>query len=124
MSKRKNSFQRIRSDHRSEVTEDYLEAIADFEESNGRCRGGDLAAHFSVSHATVTETISRLKDAGLVESEPYGPIGLTGKGRRMAKKSKERHEIVLSFLLSIGVPEDVAETKCAEFAKRIDATLR
>ena len=102
MSNRKNTFQRIRSDHQSEVAEDYLEAIADFVQSNGRCRGGDLATHFSVSHATVTETISRLKDAGLVNAEPYGPISLTNQGRRVATKAKERHEVVLSFLLSIG----------------------
>lgn len=109
MSGRKNTFERIRTDHQSELAEDYLEAIADFEQKNGRCRGGDLASHFSVSHATVTETITRLKNAGLVESEPYGPISLTSKGRRIAKKSKERHEVVLSFLLAIGVPQEVAE---------------
>ena len=97
-SKVTNDFERIRSDHRSEVAEDYLEAIADFEERNGLCRGADLAQHFSVSHATVTQTLGRLKEAGLVVAEPYGPVGLTRKGRHVAKKSRERHEIVLSFL--------------------------
>lgn len=124
MNKQKNDFDRIRSDHRSEITEDYLEAIAEYEELNGQCRGGDLASHFSVSHATVTETISRLKEAGLVKSKPYGPISLTSKGRRLAKKSKERHGIVLAFLLSIGVPEDVAATDAEGIEHHVsDATL-
>jgi len=101
-------FERIRSDHRSEVVEDYLEAIAEFVDDTGQCRGGDLANHFSVSHATVTQTLGRLKDAGLIKSEPYGPISLTRSGRKIAKKSKERHQLVLSFLLSIGVSEEVA----------------
>lgn len=104
----KKHFERIRSDHRSEVIEDYLEAIAEFIDVAGQCRGGDLASHFSVSHATVTQTLGRLKDAGLIKSEPYGPISLTRSGRRIAKKSKERHQLVLSFLLSIGVSEEVA----------------
>ena len=108
MNSNKKHFERIRSDHRTEITEDYLEAIAAFIAESGRCRGGDLATHFSVSHATVTQTLNRLKDAELVESEPYGPISLTRSGRRIAKKAKERHELVLAFLLKIGVSEKVA----------------
>ena len=56
----------------------------------------------------MTQTLNRLKDAELVESEPYGPISLTRSGRRIAKKAKERHELVLAFLLKIGVSEKVA----------------
>ena len=110
MTKPNKDFDRIRSDHRSEVTDDYLEAIAEFQDQKGQCRGGDLATHFSVSHATVTQTLGRLKDAGFVTSEPYGPISLTAKGRRLAKKSKARHETVLSFLLALGVSEETAAT--------------
>lgn len=109
MGQSKNSFARIRSDHRSEVADDYVEAIAEFQESQGQCRGVDLVNFFSVSHATVTQTLSRLKEAGLVESEPYGPIHLTRKGRRLATQSKQRHEIVLAFLLALGVSEATAE---------------
>ena len=108
MSKKKH-FERIRADHRSEVVEDYLEAIAEFVDESGKCRGGDLASHFSVSHATVTQTLARLKEAGFIESEPYGPISLTRSGRRIATKSKERHEVVLNFLLALGVDEAVAK---------------
>ena len=90
------------------MTEDYLEAIADFEKQNGQCRGADLARHFSVSHATVTQTLTRLNNVGLIETEPYGPIELTRKGRSLAEKSRERHEIVYSFLRALGVSESVA----------------
>ena len=105
-----NDFVRIRADHRTEVAEDYLEAIAHFEETEGQCRGAGLAQYFSVSHATVTQTLARLKDAGLVEIEPYGPVGLTRKGRNVARKSRKRHEIVLSFLRALGVSESTAAT--------------
>jgi DtxR family manganese transport transcriptional regulator len=103
-----NDFERIRSDHRSEVAEDYLEAIAEFIGQKGQCRGVDLARNFSVSHATVTQTLVRLQDAGLVETQPYGRVLLTRRGQRVARKSRERPEIVLSFLLSMGVCEGVA----------------
>ena len=125
MKNRDNDFARIRSDHRSEIAEDYLEAIAEFQAKNGQCRGGDLASHFSVSHATVTQTLARLRDAGLVESEPYGPVGLTSKGKRLAKKSKERHEIVLAFLLALGVSDQTAATDAEGIEHHVsDETLK
>lgn len=108
--KKTNDFARIRSDHRSEVVEDYLEAIADLELQNGQCRGADLARLFSVSHATVTQTLVRLREAGFIESEPYGPIGLTKKGSQVARRSRARHEIVVSFLRAVGVSESTAAT--------------
>ena len=121
----KNDFDRIRSDHRSEVAEDYLEAIADFESEQGRCRGADLARHFSVSHATVTQTLARLSEAGLVDVEPYRPISLTRRGRAIAKKSRERHETVLSFLRSIGVSEAVAAADAEGIEHHVsDETLK
>lgn len=105
-----NQHQRTRRDHASETAEDYVEAIADIVERSDRCRVTDLATQFAVSHVTVTKTLARLKKEGLVESEPYGPIHLTATGLKMAKDSKIRHEIVVQFLLAIGVSEQTAAT--------------
>jgi DtxR family manganese transport transcriptional regulator len=105
---RPNEFQRTRHDHAMETAEDYVEAIAQFETENGECRGADLARLFEVSHVTVTKTIARLKEEGLVETRPYGPISLTSRGRRLARESQQRHDLVLDFLLSIGVSEETA----------------
>lgn len=125
MGNSKKKFERIRSDHRSEVTEDYLEAIAEFQQLNGKCRGSDLVSHFSVRHATVTQTLARLKEAGLIESEPYGPIFLTKKGKQVAKKSKERHETVFAFLMAIGVKEKTAQTDSEGIEHHVsDETLK
>ena len=41
-------------------------------------------------------------------TEPYGPIELTIAGRKLARQSKRRHEIVHQFLLALGVSEQVA----------------
>ncbi|MEO1525234.1 MAG: manganese-binding transcriptional regulator MntR [Planctomycetota bacterium] len=104
----KKQHSRIRSDHATELAEDYVEAIAEMIEDKGSCRAVDLADHFGVSHVTVNRTIGRLKRDGYVETQPYRPIELTAKGKRIAKKSKERHEVVFEFLKALGVSESVA----------------
>lgn len=106
----KNQHSRIRSDHATEVTEDYVEAIADIVAATGSCRSVDLAKQFAVSHVTVNRTIGRLVRDGFVITEPYGPIELTNKGKRLARASRERHDVVFRFLLAIGVSETTAAT--------------
>jgi DtxR family manganese transport transcriptional regulator len=104
----RRGHQRTRDDHASETAEDYVEAIAEVIERDGTCRVKHLAARFGVSHVTVVRTIGRLEEGGLVSTEPYRPIELTAKGKRLARACRERHEVVYRFLLAIGVPEKVA----------------
>jgi len=42
-------------------------------------------------------------------TRPYRPISLTKQGAKMAKYAKQRHEIVLDFLVAIGVDAQTAE---------------
>ena len=100
-----NQFSKTRRDHASETAEDYVEAIAEILDSQQACRVKDLASRMAVSHVTVTRILQRLANEGLVIKEPYGPVTLTTVGRRMAKASRRRHELLLEFLLSLGVPE-------------------
>ena len=41
--------------------------------------------------------------------QPYRSIFLTDTGKKLAASSRERHTLVHSFLVALGVPEDVAE---------------
>ena len=75
---------------------------------SGTCRVVDLTKHFGVSHVTVTRIVARLQDEGLVVTEKYRPIELTTQGRRLAQRSRQRHEIVYEFLLAVGVDPKVA----------------
>ena len=97
------SFARVRADHSTETAEDYVEGISDIIHRQGECRVKDLAEHMGVSHVTVVRTIARLAREGLAMSEPYRPIRLTAEGEQVAAQSRQRHEIVLSFLLALGV---------------------
>ena len=101
---------RTRRDHATETAEDYVEAVNDILAERETCRVVDLARHFGVSHVTVTRIIARLQDEGLVQTEAYRPIDLTAKGKRLAKRSRARHEIVYQFLLAIGVDPETAAT--------------
>jgi DtxR family transcriptional regulator, manganese transport regulator len=96
---------RTRNDHAAETAEDYVEAIGDLSKKEGRCRVIDLARHFGVSHVTVTKIVARLQRDGLVETQKYGPVSLTDRGKQLAARSRRRHQIVYQFLLAIGVGE-------------------
>jgi DtxR family manganese transport transcriptional regulator len=101
--------QRTRHDHSTEAAEDYVEAIAEIVAEQGECRVEDLRKHFSVSHVTVSRILQRLLREGLVQKKPYRPVSLTAKGQRLATSSRKRHEIVLQFLIKLGVSTRTAE---------------
>ncbi len=102
-------FDRIRRAHQSEVAEDYVEMIAELITETGEARTVDLATRFGVTSPTVNATIQRLQREELVETRPYRSIFLTAAGQALADKARDRHRIVRDFLLTIGVPETIAE---------------
>ena len=102
-------FDRIRRAHQSEVAEDYVEMISDLIEETGEARTVDLAARFGVTSPTVNAIVRRLQRENLVETRPYRSIFLTEAGKALAESSRARHQIVRDFLVTIGVPETVAE---------------
>lgn len=106
--KKSNEFSQVRSEHSTEIAEDYVEAIAGIIEEFGVCRSIDLVRHFGVTHATVNNTVARLMRDRLVETAPYRPVTLTPRGKRMATASRKRHETVYQFLLKLGISADSA----------------
>mgnify|MGYP001973451793 FL=1 len=102
-------FDRIRRAHQSEVAEDYVEMISDLIEETGEARTVDLAARFGVTSPTVNAIVRRLQRENLVETRPYRSIFLTKAGKALAESSQARHQIVRDFLVTIGVPETIAE---------------
>jgi DtxR family manganese transport transcriptional regulator len=101
--------QRTRKDHSTETAEDYVEAVAELIDTKSQCRLVDLAKYFGVSHVTANRIVARLAKEGLLQTEPYKPIELTRTGRRLAKSCQERHEIVRSFLIALGLDSATAD---------------
>ena len=100
--------ERTRRDHATELTQDYVEAIAELQQQSGECRVRDLAKRFAVSHVTVNRAVARMKRDGYVDTEPYAPVTLTEKGKALAQFSQRRHQIVFNFLRALGVSERTA----------------
>jgi DtxR family manganese transport transcriptional regulator len=101
---------RTREEHSQETAQDYVEMIAELIATTGEARVIDVARRMGVTHVTVSRTIRRLQREGLVASRPYRAIFLTDAGRRLSEESRHRHEIVLAFLKSLGVPDAVAHS--------------
>ena len=104
------NLQRTREAHSQEIAQDYVEAVADLIATTGEARVIDLARQLGVTHVTVSRTIQRLQRDGLVTAQPYRSIFLTDAGRALSQESRRRHEIVVAFLESIGVPPHVAQS--------------
>ena len=102
-------FEHMRTAHLSENTEDYVELIYELLQQKGVARSVDIAKYLGVSKPTVNKTLSRLEKEGFVVCKSYHPITLTEQGEKLAKYCQDRHKIVLDFLLSIGVPKNIAE---------------
>jgi DtxR family manganese transport transcriptional regulator len=116
---------RTREEHSQETAQDYVEIIAELIAGTGEARVIDLARRLGVTHVTVARTIKRLQREGLVTSRPYRSIFLTPSGRRLSEESRNRHEIVVQFLKSLGVPAVVAESDAEGIEHHVsEETLR
>lgn len=107
--KQAKNFERVRQAHLMEATEDYVELIDDLITSHGEARLVEIAERLGISQPSASKTIARLQREGYVTSEPYRSIFLTEKGKSLADKSRERHDVVFRFLLAIGITESVAK---------------
>ena len=125
---------RTREEHSQETAQDYVEMIAELITTTGEARVIDLARRLGVTHVTVSRTIQRLQREGLVTSLPYRSIFLTDAGRKLSEESRRRHEIVVKFLKSLGVPaaaahsdaegieHHVSKETLAAFVKHLEST--
>jgi DtxR family transcriptional regulator, manganese transport regulator len=118
-------LRRTREEHSQEIAQDYVEIIAELIAATGEARVIDLARRLGVTHVTVARTIQRLQRAGLVTSLPYRSIFLTASGSKLSKESRTRHEIVVEFLKSLGVPALVAQSDAEGIEHHVsEETLR
>jgi DtxR family manganese transport transcriptional regulator len=104
-----DGFATVREARRNELAEDYVELIADLIHHHGEARPVDIAARLGVRAPTVTKTLNRLAREGLITRAKYRSVFLTDEGRALAKECRRRHEIVLRFLIRLGLDPETAE---------------
>ena len=106
---RAEAFQGVREARRNELAEDYVELIAELIHEHGEARPVDIATKMGVTAPTVAKTLGRLARDGLITRAKYRSVFLTEEGRALARECQQRHEIVLRFLLSLGLDPETAE---------------
>jgi DtxR family Mn-dependent transcriptional regulator len=75
-----------------------LKAMYRLTKAGADAHTGHLAEALGVSPGTVTATVKRLADRGVVDHKPYRGVELTAVGRRAAVAAIRRHRIVERFL--------------------------
>ncbi|MDZ7687551.1 MAG: metal-dependent transcriptional regulator [Halobacteriales archaeon] len=80
----------------SPVMEDYLKAI--YQLGDDKVRTSELAEYLGVSQPTVTNTLEKLDERGLVEREKYKGVELTEEGKTVAVEVVRHHRLIEAYL--------------------------
>ena len=91
-----------------ESGENYLEAIYMLSEKQGSVRSIDVVNHLGFSKPTVSVAVHTLERNGLLTISQEGHLHLTDTGLQIAERIYERHRVLSSILIRLGVPKDIA----------------
>ena len=94
--------------HSNESSENYLETILILSNKLPVVRSVDVANELDFKKSSVSIAMKNLKSNGHITVTDAGFIYLTESGREIAEKVYERHRFISSWLISLGVPEDIA----------------
>ena len=86
-----------------ESGEMYLESIYVLCKEKENVRSIDIVEYMGFSKPSVSRAVGLLRDAELLDVDNSGALVLTEAGFDLAKKIYERHTILTSFLISIGL---------------------
>ncbi|WP_269540573.1 metal-dependent transcriptional regulator [Cerasicoccus fimbriatus] len=115
--------QRVRRQHSNELAQDYVEAIHELAEAGQTPRVTDLQEIFGVTHVSVVRALQRFEKRGLLNRSDEG-LQLTEEGVKMATEAAKRHNLVVDFLLKLGVSEQQAHADAEGLEHHIsDETL-
>ena len=93
---------------RNESAEDYLEAILVLSGKKPVVRGVDIAEELGYKKSSVSVAMKHLRENGHITLTPEGYIYLTDSGQEIAEMIYERHQLLSSWLIYLGVDEETA----------------
>lgn len=97
----------------NESAENYLETILMLKRKNGNVRSIDVAHELSFSKPSVSVAMKNFREKGYISIDGDGSIVLTDKGLSIAERVFERHQVIASALIALGVDEKTAyEDSC------------
>ena len=91
-----------------ESAENYLETILMLGKEKGNVRSIDIATALSFSKLSVSVAVQPLRENGYILMDKDGYIALTEKGHEIAETIYERHTLLSSFLMYLGVSRETA----------------
>ena len=94
--------------HLQESGEMYLETIHILSKNGKAVRSIDVGEYMGYSKPSVSRAVGLLKQGGYVVADADGFLSLTDEGKRVAEKMYERHTLLTSFFMSLGVDEETA----------------
>lgn len=91
-----------------ESAENYLETILILKNRLGSVRSIDIVNELDFSRPSVSVAMKKLRESGHIHMDHDGGISLTENGMNIANAMYERHTLLSSFLISLGVDEKTA----------------
>ena len=91
-----------------ESAENYLETILILKSRNGSVRSIDIANELNFSKPSVSVAMKNLREKNHITVTKAGFIYLTDSGRAIAEMIYERHQLISSCLMKLGVSEKTA----------------
>lgn len=91
-----------------ESGEMYLETILILGQRKNLVRAVDVATEMQLSKPSVSRALVKLKNDACIIVDENGHIAFTEKGRAIAEKIYERHQVLTEILMAIGVDREIA----------------
>ena len=91
-----------------ESGEMYLETILVLKGKKRTVRAIDVAEEMGLSRPSVSRGMAKLRENECIIVEEDGNLAFTPKGEEIARKIYERHQVLSSFFMRLGVDEKTA----------------
>ena len=94
--------------HINESAENYLETILRLSKVRPVVRSVDIAEELGYKKSSISVAMKNLREAEHITVTKEGFIYLTDTGRKIAEMIYERHELLTTWLIRLGVNEQTA----------------
>lgn len=92
----------------NESAENYLETILILSKKLPVVRSVDIANELGYKKSSISIAMKNLRAKNQIRVTDEGYIYLTDEGKEIAEMIYERHELISSWLMTLGVPEAIA----------------
>lgn len=91
-----------------ESAENYLESILKLSLQKGQVRSIDIVNELHFTKPSISYAMKRLRENGYILMDSAGHITLTDEGCAIAERVYNRHKVLSTYLMALGVEESIA----------------